>query len=89
MKFFEYNSKNNAPYYALVASDSAEEANSTYEKDVCELDTDFYGTIEVTEACAREAFSKGKKDDESAPDLSFDEAIEDAPCVLLVDGCSA
>lgn len=88
MKFYEYSSKNNAPYYAVIAAESEESANEEYNEKVCEIDEDFLGTREITEQKARDLFKTGKAEP-GTPDVGFDETIKHLPAVLLVEGCLA
>lgn len=84
MNFYEFSDRNNAPYYALVAADSAEQAKELYEYAVCE----FEGAHpeKITEKDARTKFEEGCTEIE-AMGAEFEAALKrHPPTILLIDG---
>lgn len=85
MRFFEFSEKNGAPYYALIGADTPEEATGFYKKEVCKLDDDFKGPLEVSNEFAAEKYTKAGAH-EAENDFKYYVHRNDKG-TFLIDGC--
>ena len=86
-KFFEYTTPVNE-YYALIAADTEQEANSSYVEFVCDVDDGKEPVpTEITEEQAKQRLSAAVYEEETNAETEFaSAAVCKFPYLLLIDG---
>lgn len=74
-RYFEFNPKNGADYYALISANTKEEAINMYYDNVS--DRDMEPDVDCLELSSPEAWDKLKKCDDSEAELSIEEKLEE------------
>lgn len=73
-RYFEFNPKNGADYYALISASSKEEAINVYYRDISDRDAD--PDAECEELTSAEAWKRCKDCDDAEGELSVEERLE-------------
>lgn len=74
-RYFEFNPKNGADYYALISTNTKEEAINMYYDNIS--DRDMETDVDCQELSSPEAWNKLKNCDESEAELSTEEKLEE------------
>lgn len=74
-RYFDFNPKNGADYYALISANTKEEAINMYYDDVS--DRDMEPDVDCQELSSPEAWDKLKNCDDSEAELSIEEKLEE------------
>jgi hypothetical protein len=74
-RYFEFNPKNEADYYALISTNTKEEAINMYYDNVS--DRDMEPDVDCLELSSPEAWNKLKNCDDSEAELSIEEKLEE------------